>query len=240
MNLDTAIEVLTGSELCDALGLTTAEEDAVICRGRNAVRAQMLRHREVRADRLNALDQEAVLTAADLVENILAKMPTKTAQDRAEDTGNDDPRARVFMVSTLSLRRCKRCGGDFPPTREYYKSAKCAKDGLMTICRTCYNARQRQSWAEDRNGCRTRALARRAILRQNPESTVQTRERARRYYQTHKEHARAYYREHRDKIIAQAKAWQAANKERDNALRRARYQQQRQTQRGESPNLQPR
>lgn len=49
--------------------------------------------------------------------------------------------------STTPLKRCKKCGREFPATRDYFYKAKDNKDGLKGACVTCSRA-SHHAWYE--------------------------------------------------------------------------------------------
>jgi hypothetical protein len=135
-------------------------------------------------------------------------------------------------------KRCKKCGGVFPATPDFFNRNKGTKDGLISTCKTCSrkcNAQYNEEHREEKNA---KARAHYQANRERIQATF-----IRPYNQSHKEEIRAYkkqwaldhkeerhiyaqqyYQTHKEHIIARVTAYIQGHREK-HRLWRTRYSQ---------------
>lgn len=127
------------------------------------------------------------------------------------------------------MRRCTKCGNEYPATIEFFKRKR---NGLESKCRTCLNAWRREYRAEHperqhEEYLRNRDKKQEYQRQYRIDHAEQRREYNRRYYREHKEEKTVYWREynartryaaqkryrqnHPDRIRAQHQRFYAAN-----------------------------
>jgi len=113
-----------------------------------------------------------------------------------------------------SLKRCSKCGVEYPATREYFHVASKAKDKLNTQCKVCRSKISRKRYEQNTE----RILS---VNRQwrdaNPEKQQQARDR---WNVENPEYFQNYYISNKDRKSEQNRNWRLTNIERVTAYQR--------------------
>ena len=110
------------------------------------------------------------------------------------------------------MKKCSRCGEEYPNTDEFFYKSKDYKDGLKRICSECERA-----YARERHIRKKEELNRKSkeYYQKNIE---EQRRKCREYYNRNKkmfkEKHKRYWEENKDKIINKHREWLNNNKER--------------------------
>lgn len=110
-------------------------------------------------------------------------------------------------MNSVPQKQCKKCGNFYPATTEYFRlRRRDNSEYLESPCIPCIHAKKREDHIRDRekNNSRTRRWA-----EQNADYV--------------REKARQYYQEHREERIAYVSQYQRDNADKINAYRRQRY-----------------
>lgn len=51
-------------------------------------------------------------------------------------------------IPEISKKRCTKCGGEFPATKENFKTDNRIKGGLASLCKTCHHQYNHKRWQE--------------------------------------------------------------------------------------------
>lgn len=114
-----------------------------------------------------------------------------------------------ILNHTTPVKRCTKCGNEYPATLEHFGPDKRGKSGLLARCRACQSEYDRQRRLEN-------IEARREYDREyRAEHRDERAERHRNYYAANREafkaQARQYHTEHRDQQLERRRRWAAAN-----------------------------
>lgn len=122
--------------------------------------------------------------------------------------------------TTVSEKRCSKCGEKFPPTTEHFHRDKTRRDGLNPSCKQCARANTRAWYAKNREELRKKARARYV---EHPELS---RESTRKWREANPERAReiaeAWGKRNPELRREYNRAWALANRERLSEMERAR------------------
>lgn len=129
-----------------------------------------------------------------------------------------------MTTSSIPLKRCSKCGQEFPATTDHFSPNKHTKSGLQLACRACRCASQKQYYQA--NSEERREYSRR-YARANRE---QKHEYNQRYYETNRdrlmEHQREYYQANREWDLEKKRSRRALPEVREqNRERHRRYYQ---------------
>ena len=105
------------------------------------------------------------------------------------------------------MKKCSKCGNEFPVTIEYFARAKYNKDGLTGKCKTCL-AEDKKLYREANKESISEYNKRRH--QENRESIIK---RLSQYYQDNKETIKQYYKDHKEKFAENEKRYRQNNKE---------------------------
>lgn len=115
---------------------------------------------------------------------------------------------------SISLKKCTKCGGEFPATLEYFYGNKTGKHGLSAMCRPCMKQYQRgwrqENLEREKERDRKRHIANRdSILEYKRQWYAKNRE-------VRSEYDRRRYEANREQITEDCRRWRLANPERAN------------------------
>lgn len=109
------------------------------------------------------------------------------------------------------MKKCTKCGVEYPATDEYFYNRKDGKDGLDSRCKTCYKARKKawkDSTYEQRKECKDR-------WRKKEENAIKIKQQAKEWIERnkdrHKEYRDGWRKENKEKISKQAVEWREKN-----------------------------
>lgn len=107
-------------------------------------------------------------------------------------------------MSPENFKHCSKCGGEFPPTYEFFSADRTAKSGLYSQCKQCVRARQNAANAANPQHALQKARAWREANRDSVNASQ-----------------RRYREANREKQSEATRRWQKANPDRVKATRQA-------------------
>lgn len=110
-----------------------------------------------------------------------------------------------MTISSIPLKRCSKCGQEFPSTTDHFSPNKHHKDGLQSACRACRCASQKQYYQANSD---------------------ERREYSRRYGRANREqrheYNQEYYEANHNRLMQRQREYYQANREWDLAKKRSR------------------
>lgn len=147
-------------------------------------------------------------------------------------------------MNNVPLKRCSKCGTEYPATTDFFPQRSDSKDGLRGQCRDCIHAWRLQYYADHKQEAIEYAT------QWNQEHPNKRKEYVHRYYETHKEYiseynrlwwqehpemsaeySRRHYAQDPEKYRIKSRRWHREHKNKANAYARRWYRRNREQRR---------